>query len=84
MQKSSLFSCIFLLGGYFKYTFILLDNSIVSRLLRMYDTDLKRRAVELTYGSNLDGSKKDSTTPTGIGRSAKLLGTRNQSSVIKG
>ena len=79
----SLLSCIFPPRDYFEYAFMLLDNSLVSRLLGMYDTDLKRRTVELAYGFNLVGSKHDFTTPIGARQTAKLLGVRNQSSIVK-
>ena len=49
----------------------------------MYDADLKCRAVELAYGFDLVGSKNDCTTPTGTRQTVKVLGNRNQISIVK-
>ena len=49
----------------------------------MYDPDLKRRAVELAYGLNLDHRKNESTISVGTRQVAKLLGIKTYSSIVK-
>ena len=44
---------------------------------------MKRRAAELAYCLNFDDRKNECTIPIGTCQTAKLLGMKNQSSIVK-
>jgi transposase len=79
---TTFFSRVFLLQDLFQLLLII-DNSAFSCLLEMYGPDLKRRAVELAYGLNLDHRKNECTIPIGTRQAAKLLGIQTHSSIVK-